>query len=376
MEQICRQCGKPLRPDANFCGKCGARVIRQPSPAPRPSPTPNPAPKPSPVSKPASNWKPAVLFAVAALVLVTGICFAVHLSGEHRADKLGNKNSQPYMAAQPRTPTGEPDEQSKEGPWETPDSPQTAVLSVDANALSWTGVRAGSELYFEVPEGFEEQPQPAEPGMTYGYYSDTLDMLLRVWDNTVSYVETDYLHGEYLYPYHGTVNERSLQTWENGRTYSCSGSQGRLAYVYETWGSQYAYYFMYEYPPCSSEADSAYYAIFLAFLNRLSCDTEFVDEDPDYILPQSAQRRLTEDDLSGLTHEELCLARNEIYARHGRRFKNQNIASYFESKDWYVGSIDPETFDANQSSYFSQDELYHATFLLHYEKQKFGKSFY
>lgn len=157
-------------------------------------------------------------------------------------------------------------------------------------------------------------------------------MLLRVWDNTVSYVETDYLHGEYLYPYHGTVNERSLQTWENGRTYSCSGSQGRLAYVYETWGSQYAYYFMYEYPPCSSEADSAYYAIFLAFLNRLSCDTEFVDEDPDYILPQSAQRRLTEDDLSGLTHEELCLARNEIYARHGRRFKNQNIASYFESK--------------------------------------------
>lgn len=376
MEQICRQCGKPLRPDANFCGKCGARVIRQPSPAPRPSPTPNPAPKPSPVSKPASNWKPAVLFAVAALVLVTGICFAVHLSGEHRADKLGNKNSQPYMAAQPRTPTGESDEQSKEEPWETPDSPQTAVLSVDANALSWTGVRAGSELYFEVPEGFEEQPQPAEPGMTYGYYSDTLDMLLRVWDNTVSYVETDYLHGEYLYPYHGTVNERSLQTWENGRTYSCSGSQGRLAYVYETWGSQYAYYFMYEYPPCSSEADSAYYAIFLAFLNRLSCDTEFVDEDPDYILPQSAQRRLTEDDLSGLTHEELCLARNEIYARHGRRFKNQNIASYFESKDWYVGSIDPETFDANQSSYFSQDELYNATFLLNYEKQKFGKSFY
>ena len=136
------------------------------------------------------------------------------------------------------------------------------------------------------------------------------------------------------------------------------------------------YYFMYEYPPCSSEADSAYYAIFLAFLNRLSCDTEFVDEDPDYILPQSAQRRLTEDDLSGLTHEELCLARNEIYARHGRRFKNQNIASYFESKDWYVGSIDPETFDANQSSYFSQDELYNATFLLNYEKQKFGKSFY
>ena len=133
---------------------------------------------------------------------------------------------------------------------------------------------------------------------------------------------------------------------------------------------------MYEYPPCSSEADSAYYAIFLAFLNRLSCDTEFVDEDPDYILPQSAQRRLTEDDLSGLTHEELCLARNEIYARHGRRFKNQNIASYFESKDWYVGSIDPETFDANQSSYFSQDELYNATFLLNYEKQKFGKSFY
>ena len=33
-------------------------------------------------------------------------------------------------------------------------------------------------------------------------------------------------------------------------------------------------------------------------------------------------------------------------------------------------------FDANQNSYLSEDELYNATFMLEYEKRKFGKSYY
>ena len=95
-----------------------------------------------------------------------------------------------------------------------------------------------------------------------------------------------------------------------------------------------------------------------------------------YALPQSAERRLTEADLEGLSHQQLCLARNEIYARHGRRFKNKDIAAYFAEKDWYYPSIDASVFDANQNSYLSEDELYNATFMLEYEKRKFGKSYY
>jgi hypothetical protein len=69
-------------------------------------------------------------------------------------------------------------------------------------------------------------------------------------------------------------------------------------------------------------------------------------EDPQgVILPESSIRLLTEIDLNDLTKEELRLARNEIYARHGRKFNDSTLQSYFDSKIWYRGSISPDQFD-------------------------------
>lgn len=64
----------------------------------------------------------------------------------------------------------------------------------------------------------------------------------------------------------------------------------------------------------------------------------------DYILPDSSTRYLTGTDIAGLTSEELRLARNEIYARHGRKFKDEALQAYFNSKSWYAGTIEPERF--------------------------------
>ena len=41
------------------------------------------------------------------------------------------------------------------------------------------------------------------------------------------------------------------------------------------------------------------------------------------------------------------LARNEIFARHGRRFQNQDIQAYFDSCSLYEGTIAPEDFDTS-----------------------------
>ena len=54
-----------------------------------------------------------------------------------------------------------------------------------------------------------------------------------------------------------------------------------------------------------------------------------------YILPTSGTKLLTEADLSGKTASELRLARNEIYARHGRKFNDSTLQSYFDSCSWY-----------------------------------------
>lgn len=66
--------------------------------------------------------------------------------------------------------------------------------------------------------------------------------------------------------------------------------------------------------------------------------------DTGYIFPDSSERLLTEADLQGLSSWELKIARNEIYARHGRRFNSQELQNYFDSRDWYRGTIDPASF--------------------------------
>ena len=64
----------------------------------------------------------------------------------------------------------------------------------------------------------------------------------------------------------------------------------------------------------------------------------------DYVLPQSNSRLLGKSDISGLSLQEINYAKNEIYARHGRLFKSDELQTYFNSKSWYNGTISPDSF--------------------------------
>ena len=66
----------------------------------------------------------------------------------------------------------------------------------------------------------------------------------------------------------------------------------------------------------------------------------------DYVLPDSATRLYSRGELEPLDNFTLYVARNEIFARHGRIFSNQDLRDYFGSKSWYHGTIDPKDFDA------------------------------
>lgn len=84
----------------------------------------------------------------------------------------------------------------------------------------------------------------------------------------------------------------------------------------------------------------------------------------DYILPESNSRLLTESDIEGLSLRELNYAKNEIYARHGRKFKSQELQDYFESKSWYEGRYEGADFDENYSAgLLSEIEKKNAEFL-------------
>lgn len=76
----------------------------------------------------------------------------------------------------------------------------------------------------------------------------------------------------------------------------------------------------------------------------VSTHTENAAQD-DYIFPNSDKEYITLEEADYKTNEELRIGRNEIYARHGRKFSDEKLQEYFDSKDWYHGTVAPEDFD-------------------------------
>ena len=71
---------------------------------------------------------------------------------------------------------------------------------------------------------------------------------------------------------------------------------------------------------------------------------ETTASDAEYILPKSDKEKLTRADLEGLTKEQLRLARNEIYARHGMIFGVDDLDKYFATKPWYKPTVSFKDF--------------------------------
>lgn len=63
-----------------------------------------------------------------------------------------------------------------------------------------------------------------------------------------------------------------------------------------------------------------------------------------YIFPDSSTRLLSASELTGMSSDDLAIAQNEIWARHGRLFKNNWLQAHFNKQSWYTGTISPEDF--------------------------------
>lgn len=89
----------------------------------------------------------------------------------------------------------------------------------------------------------------------------------------------------------------------------------------------------------------------------------------DYVIADSDSRYITEEDLAGLTDYEILLARNEIYARRGRIFNNEELNTYFRSKSWYSPTVSGEDFtEEYAASVFNDYELQNIAAIVAYEK--------
>ncbi len=62
---------------------------------------------------------------------------------------------------------------------------------------------------------------------------------------------------------------------------------------------------------------------------------DFRPDEDGFVIADSEYRILTEQDLHGMTEHQVCMARNEIYARHGYIFQTEKYNEYFENFSWY-----------------------------------------
>ena len=100
-------------------------------------------------------------------------------------------------------------------------------------------------------------------------------------------------------------------------------------------------------------------------------DNDSTKDQDTYLIYGSDIRYITEEDINWMDATTLELARNEIYARHGRRFNAESIQQYFDQQTWYFGTISPEDFS---DEVFNEYERANIDFIVAYENgNNFGQ---
>lgn len=96
-------------------------------------------------------------------------------------------------------------------------------------------------------------------------------------------------------------------------------------------------------------------------------DTPQTGNSSDYIIADSASKYLTEAEVRALnlSKQELNYAKNEIYARKGRKFNSSELQNYFNSKSWYNPRIEPEDFS---DDFLNDYEIENAALLAEMER--------
>lgn len=111
-----------------------------------------------------------------------------------------------------------------------------------------------------------------------------------------------------------------------------------------------------------------------AIIDSLTINSDNVRYDAhEYVLAMSDVKEIPEYYLENMSADQLWIARNEMFARHGRKFDNAYLSNYFESCSWYNGTVAPQDFD---ESILSQVEKKNLEIIKSYEDRKSGEKAY
>lgn len=88
-----------------------------------------------------------------------------------------------------------------------------------------------------------------------------------------------------------------------------------------------------------------------------------------YVLPDSSYYYYSYNELNGMSTYDLYIARNEIFARHGRMFNRSDLQDYFNSQAWYEPLYTPAQWDS-MGNQLTDAEIQNVKVMQQVEKDK------
>lgn len=76
-----------------------------------------------------------------------------------------------------------------------------------------------------------------------------------------------------------------------------------------------------------------------------SSEGQTENNEGEYIFSDSNSRYLSEEEIRSVDANKLKIARNEIFARHGYIFNDEELKQYFNSTSWYQGTVQSDQFN-------------------------------
>lgn len=305
-QKRCSVCGELLEADARFCENCGTPVEKDPIPVPEQK----------------AGSKALLYLAVGCgVVLVVSYLLIFFLGGKF-AKEDPNQGIQSSVFQETDGLFSRDEEEDAELP---------ETDTEDAAEKEETGQKEESSSDTDIDADIDAVHNRSCTVSGSLFYTDNMEAPVLVLGKAVSlYVNST--AGEQVY--YGAVTQISFGSYSIGEKKLKKYNNVEVDVTGSLW----------------AENDIIYIDVqeLLGELPETEKETETETEaEEDYILPESNSKYLTETDVAGLSLKEINYAKNEIYARHRRKFDSPELQRYFGSKTWYKAEIDPYDFSTN-----------------------------